>query len=526
MDFDAYVRSLGLDPVALIPEQQTALEAAWRASLRAPIPVPTPVPNPNPQPNPVTHGRTQAEVDLEKATLNAESETRRKGDIVALCQRFMLEAPDRARQLQDYATLAINGGMTADQAELQLRRQSYGNGPLAFSPSTPKVDDKVIEIAVARTLGVNREALEKDYTDQALSAADRTFRGGCGLQRLVVTCARANGYRDASSGDFVGMHNCKRLLSAAFRTGGDGWDAMATSGFGPSTYDLSGILSNVMNKSIRDYFNAIEQVWRQISAIRPVNDFKQITGYALTGDLDYKEVAPGGEVKHGTLGEETYTNQAKLYAIMLGIDYQHLRNDDMSAFAAVNKRLGRGGATKLNKVFWQALMTTVGSFWSTGNGNYINHADYEFTLDKLANAHVAWEMRTDPNGNPMGDRAKFLLTPKKWELASRRFMRSTTISDDSGSGDTNQLAGMWEPISSTYLSDATLTGYSVDDYYLISDPMDLAVIETVFLDGQEIPTIEMAEPDLSHLGIMVRGVHAFGVNRQEKRGGYRFKQTA
>ena len=105
-------------------------------------------------------------------------------------------------------------------------------------------------------------------------------------------------------------------------------------------------------------------------------------------------------------------------------------------------------------------------------------------------------------------------------------MRSTTISDDSGSGDTNQLAGMWEPISSTYLSDATLTGYSVDDYYLISDPMDLAVIETVFLDGQEIPTIEMAEPDLSHLGIMVRGVHAFGVNRQEKRGGYRFKQTA
>ena len=35
--------------------------------------------------------------------------------------------------------------------------------------------------------------------------------------------------------------------------------------------------------------------------------------------------------------------QAKLYALMLGIDYQHLRNDDLGAFQAINKRLGRGG---------------------------------------------------------------------------------------------------------------------------------------------------------------------------------------
>ena len=60
----------------------------------------------------------------------------------------------------------------------------------------------------------------------------------------------------------------------------------------------------------------------------------------------------------------------------------------------------------------------------------------------------------------------------------------------------------------------------------LSSTNDMPVIETVFLDGQEMPTIEAAEPDLSRLGIMVRGMHAFGVARQEAKGGFKFKQTA
>jgi hypothetical protein len=40
-----------------------------------------------------------------------------------------------------------------------------------------------------------------------------------------------------------------------------------------------------------------------------------------------------------------------------------------------------------------------------------------------------------------------------------------------------------------------------------------------------MPTVEMAEPDLSRLGIMIRGLHAFGCNKQEKRGAHKFRQT-
>jgi hypothetical protein len=520
-DFDAYVRSLGLDPAALTADQQTALEAAWRATVRAGDPRPEPDPKPKAVAKPGT-----AEIDELVASTDADNA--RKGGIAALFKKYVAEAPDRVKEFEAVVRVAIAGGQSVKDTEYELLKLSYGNGPLAFSPSKPAVDDRVIEVAVARAVGVSRETVEQDYDDRTLSAADRQFRGGCGLKRLVVMCARANGYRDADEGGFTGVESTKRMLRAAFRDGAtdDPFAAAASAGFGPSNYNLSGILSNVANKSIRDYFNAVEGVWRLISAVRSVSDFKEITGYALTGDLTYKRVALGGEVKHGTLGEEEYGNKADLYAIMLGIDYQHLRNDDLGAFATIFKRLGRGGALTINDIFWAAWLATAGNFWSAANGNYAAATDYAFTLDNLDNANLAWQLRTDPDGKPMGDRAKYLLTPSKWELKAKRFMRSARVSNDGGDGEENPVAGMWEPISSTYLGNANYDGYSADNYWLVKDPMDMPAIETVFLDGQEVPTVETAEPDLSRLGIMFRGMHGFGVRRQEKRGAFKFKQTA
>lgn len=522
MDFEAYVRSLGLDPVAITPDQHKALEAAWRASQR-PAPAPNP-PNPAPGPNPAKPPNAELDAVVEAT----EIENARRAGIGALFKDYVAKAPDRVKEFEAVVRTAISTNQSVRDTEFALLKMSYGAGPLSYSPSQPAVDDKVLEVAVARAMGLKSEGLERDYDDRTLSAADRQFRGGCGLQRLVVTCARANGFRDAGNGDFVGINSTKRILQFAFREpAADEWGARASAGFGPSTYNLSGILSNVMNKSIRDYFNAVEAIWRLISAIRPVSDFKEISGYALTGDLTYKKVAPGGQVKHGTLGEESYGNRAELYAIMLGIDYQHLRNDDLGAFDAINKRLGRGGALTINDVFWEAWLTAVGAFWAAANSNYGASTDYALSsIDNLDNVNQAWMARTDPDGKPMGDKAKYLLTPSKWDLRAKKYMSSTRVSNDGGDGEDNPMAGAWTPISSTYLGNANFTGNSVDNYFLVKDPQDMPAIETVFLDGQDMPTIEMAEPDLSRLGIMVRGMHAFGCRRQEPRGGFKFKQTA
>ena len=49
----------------------------------------------------------------------------------------------------------------------------------------------------------------------------------------------------------------------------------------------------------------------------------------LIGTDQYEQVAPGGELKHGTLGNETYTNKADTYGLMLSVDRRDVINDDL-----------------------------------------------------------------------------------------------------------------------------------------------------------------------------------------------------
>ncbi len=511
MNFLDYVRSLGLDPLALTAEQSDALEAAWRAhSVKEKPKVSGGGVGPDGKP-------TETLDDLVAA---AQAEADRKAGVTALIKTYLGKAPDRIKELDAVGRMALDGGWTVKDTEYHLLKQCYASGPMAYVPSQsgrPDVSQQVLEAAVCRAAGLARESVERAFSDQILSAADKHFKGGCGLQRLLTYVAAANGHRDAHHSDLRG------LLKAAFP---DDNGPMASGVFGPSTYSVGSLLSNVANKFILDSYNAVESTWKMISATRPVNDFRQIASYALTGDLTYKKIGPGGEIKHGTLGDEEYTNRAEMYGLMLGIDYQHLRNDDLGAFSQLSRRLGRGGALTLNLAFWTEFLAGQGTFWSAANGNYYAHTDYAFTLAGLANAHIAWSLRTDPDGQPMADEARFLLVPAALDVLSRQYMSSTAIGSTTNQGDENVLAGEWDPVSSRYLSNANIANYSASNYFLVADPAETPVIEVVFLDGQEMPKVESAEADFNRLGIMLRGTHAFGVAKQNPRGAIKFKQTA
>jgi len=136
------------------------------------------------------------------------------------------------------------------------------------------------------------------------------FHGGIGLQELLLEAAWANGYTGRN------FRDSRAVLRFAFK--GD-----LQAGF--STVDIGGIISNVANKFLLDGFFSVERTWRNICAVRNVSDFKTVTSYRLIGTDQYERVAPGGELKHGTLGQESYTNRADTYGLMLSIDRRDLR---------------------------------------------------------------------------------------------------------------------------------------------------------------------------------------------------------
>ncbi|GAG04690.1 unnamed protein product, partial [marine sediment metagenome] len=88
-------------------------------------------------------------------------------------------------------------------------------------------------------------------------------------------------------------------------------------------------------------------------------------------------------------------------------------------------------------------------------------------------------------------------------------------------GNTNVYQGRYQVVTTPYLSNASYTGFSAVAWYLLANPADMPVIETVFLNGKDTPTVESAQASFNTLGIQLRAYGDFGCALQEFRGGVR-----
>jgi len=437
----------------------------------------------------------------------------RKQQITQLAGRFITENPSRLDEIQKRANLAMEGGTSPTEFELEMLREMrpQTGGLSGRRRDGGQVTNKVIEAAVCKAGGLS--SLEKEFDAQTLELSDKHFRNGIGLCEMLQIVGRENGCHESSV-----KQNLGEYLQFAFP------GRIQQSGF--STLSLPGILSAVANKFVRVAFNNVESVWRAIAAIRSVTDFKQINTYSLTGDLTYEKVGPSGDIKHGTLGEIGYTNQAETFAKMLAITRRDWINDDLGAFITVLMRLGRGGALAVCEAFWTEFMDNS-TFFTAGRNNFDDGGtDTPFNADNLIRADEMFRNQTDPDGKPLGAMPRILLVPPALRIPALRLMNSQTVYKDTDNGGSNPWAGAFRVESSLYLSNASFTGNSSKAWYLLADPSDIPVIEGVFLNGRQEPLIESADADFNTLGVQMRGVHDFGFRKQEYRGGVKFKGEA
>ena len=199
----------------------------------------------------------------------------------------------------------------------------------------------------------------------------------------------------------------------------------------PSTSAASS--RNVANKFLLDGFFSVERTWRNICAVRNVSDFKTVTSYRLIGKDQYEQVAPGGELKHGTLGNETYTNKADTYGLMLSIDRRDIINDDLGAITTVPRKLGRGSGLKINDVFWATFLNNS-AFFTAGNKNYLTGAD-TVAGDRRADRRPRWPSwtRCDSDGKPIGIMPAILLVPTALSAMGTQLFKSLEIRDTTAS---------------------------------------------------------------------------------------------
>jgi len=412
----------------------------------------------------------------------------------------------------EIAAKAIAEGWDVTRTELEVLRADRPKAPAAHIPDN-SMSGAVLEAACMLTGGMKGDDVAGAYSEKAVEAADKRFKGGIGLQELLLEAAWANGY------DGRNFRDSRSVLRFAF-----GSHIQA----GISTIDIGGILSNVANKFLLEGFFSVERTWRNICAVRNVSDFKTVTSYRLIGKDQYEIVAPGGELKHGTLGGESYTNKADTYGLLLAIDRRDIINDDLGAITTVPRKLGRGSGVKINDIFWGVFLNN-GSFFTAGNKNYLTGADTVLGIDGLSKAEKAFMDQTDSDGKPIGIQPAVMLVPTALSAMATMLYKALEIRDTTASTKypvANPHQNKFRAEASRYLSNSSYTGNSEKAWYLLADPNDLPVIEVAFLNGQESPTIETAEADFNVLGVQMRGYHDFGVALQDAKGGCKLKGEA
>lgn len=415
----------------------------------------------------------------------------------------------------------------ASAMELELVRAERPVGPAIHGSSRDLTND-VIEAAVCQSLKLPK--FEEQFEDKTLQAAHTMFRGRLGLQQAIILAASANGMSFAP-GERLGEGNLKRALKRAFADSEEIHAAF-------STVSLPGIFSNVANKELLSGYLEFDEVWREIARIKPVTDFKEVTSYRMLDNMEYEELGPDGRMKHGTLGEESYTRSAKTYAKMFSLTRVDIINDDLGAFDDLRTRLGRGAKKKFNKVFWSAFLNNS-SFFTSGRGNYITGATTTLLTDLvgLQLGVTAFDNLTTPaadgskklgtaRGDRVGGEATLLLVPPELFTAADVIYKNANLGSGTNNDKANTFAGKYRPVKVSQLSDANYTGYSATAWYLLRPKEDLAPMTVSFLNGVETPTVESADADFDQLGVQFRGYHDFGANQAEYLCGIKSKGAA
>jgi hypothetical protein len=499
MEFSQWLTANGFDEASLSQPQLDLLRAAYDSETETPEQHEEAT-----KPAPLTATVDTAAIQKQVREIQAAEADRTSG-IRLVCSKYNISSTKvDGKEVPSLEAHAIREGWSVERTELEALRASRPASPAIHVAQDFSGNLTVLECAVAKSAQLLDR--EQRFDTRTLEAADKQYRTGVGLQRLLIMAAGAAGY-PVPPGP---MRQVSRdFLRAAF-----------------TMHEISGILSNTGNKLLLASFNAVESVWRSIAAVGQVNDFKTVTRFRLIEDAKFERVGPDGRLKHAGFEEESFSNKAETYGKILSLTRQDIINDDLGALSTRAQKIGRGAALELNEVFWTEFNSNS-TFFTTARKNYFEGAATNLQSSSLQTAEQMFMDQVDPKGNPLGLTPAILLVASSNSVTARELFNSTGLITGSAGKNMaiNVFAGRYRPEVSAYVGN-TAFGGSQNAWYLLSDPNDLATIEVVFLNGQQTPVIEEAEADFDTLGIAMRGYFDFGVAKQEWRAGVKSKGIA
>lgn len=511
MNFEQWLADMGFDPASVNDTQKNSLKAMFDAEQAGETGTAT---DGNPGGGD-GGGGTDVAPPIARLRAEAAAESRRISDVRRVC----------AGRHSEIEAKAIGEGWDVSRTELEVlraERPTLAGGGLRREADL-SMNARAVEAALCLSAGIPEERVGKWFDQRTMNAALSGPLQGAGIHTVMAYAIEAAG----GSARMARVDN--EYIQTAFESNkvlrAQERQIRAAAGF--TTITLTGILSNVANKTMLQAYEAVESVVAEFCAETDVSDFKEVTRYRLTGSGQFEKVGPDGELKHGGLSEQPFTNKVETYGKMFALNRQMIINDDLGAFLQIPRIIGRMSALKREEAVFDMLLSNPSNFYSTTNKNFISGATTNLSIDALTAAEQLFADQTDSDNRPVLITPATLLVPTSLRVTAQVLMTETRVNEttttDRGKPAVNPHAGKWKPVSSTYLNATGLTNASAKAWYLFANPADVAAIEIAYLRGKRVPTIESGDTDFNTLGMQWRGYFDFGVAMQDFRGSVKVK---
>jgi len=291
-----------------------------------------------------------------------------------------------------------------------------------------------------------------------------------------------------------------------------------------TTSDFPKLFGDVLDRQVLASYKAVDPVWKAFVKMSTVKDFKDAYRYAITGgDQLLAKVAEKGEYLASERSEDRYTLNVDKYGKQFDISWEALINDDLGALKDTPERFARAAVRTEHRVTTclyaydqtggagTAAHTFGGPLYSTFAGE-INKTAGALTIGFLEQGLEAMAGFLDANGEPIQNRAKFLVVPPALEMTARQILTSANKIYTGGAGGTawpttnvlpqyglTLVVDPYLPICSL-INEPTYPLSANTAWYLFADPKDIAALEVAHMSGHERPEICMKASDKVTVG--------------------------
>lgn len=433
------------------------------------------------------------------------------------------------------------------EAALEERQRSSGIRKLvrALSGLDDSFADTLIEEGVTLEVAQTRALAEWEAKNpltpknnaqqqQTANEAKRSAMSNALLLRINPQAAEVMGEENVrAAADFKGMNLLRlaeeSLIRSGIKTAGLTPREIAKGALGGSvrglhhTTDFPLLLGDTINRTLLAQYMLQTRTFLTWCRRATMADFRAVTRVRLSEILgNLEEVKEGAEYKYGTLSESGETYKLAKYGKIIGITWESIVNDDLSAFNRIPQSFAAQASTKQSDIVYSIL--TGNPVMSDGKGLFhADHGNYKGTAGNLttggtalsetslAEAEVAFLNQKDAGGQFINSSPRYLIVGPKNKITAQKLTSTNFTPAKQGDIAVSQFTGL------TPVVDPRLTGY---EWFLAADPNMIDTIEYAFLDGeQELFTDQREGFNID--GVEVKARMVFAAKAIDWRGLYR-----